>query len=96
LRPLKNLSTWVFETAVVTFDQTDAAAVLQISSLSGSADFALEPSRNFALSREQAFHLKWMHVLKLQRSETEFDAAKETSLNTTILIDDIYRKAGRE
>ena len=95
LKPLKNLSKFVFETAVVAFDHTDAGSVLQIDDLSGVAKFTLEPSRSFALSREQSFHLKWMHVLKLQRSESEIDTANETSLKTTILIDDIY-KAGRE
>jgi predicted dehydrogenase len=95
IRPLKNLIKFVFETAEVTFDHTDPALPLHISTAKNhSLNFAIELNKSWALSPIQAFYLKWMHIVKLWKSGADIDTASETSLSTTMLINDIYEAGG--
>lgn len=92
LKPLKNVCRFVFDTAVIEFDHTDPNSTLRLTPTSTKCSWTLTPSAAWAQTLFQSHYLKWkMFLDKLLRKE-EIDTKRETSLDTTRIITEIYSK----
>ena len=95
IQPVTNIMLLRFEHAVVSFDHTDPASQLLVSSKSGEIKHLLAADTRYPLNLLQAFYMKWRAVIDALMAGSEIDKARETSLTTTRLIESIYSVGGR-
>lgn len=96
IKPCKTESRYIFDTAEIRFNHVDASSTLAICSREKSfpsqQPLHIASDQRWATTFYQAFYLQWQHCFDLLQKQQPFDAAQETSLMTTKLIDAIYRK----
>ena len=94
IRPLRTEARFSFEHAEVSFDPIDPSSRLEVFQEAGHATLVFEADERWARSVPQAFYLKWKKVVELAKDRTSLDSRVETSLTTTRLVEEIYRKGG--
>lgn len=95
ITPLTTKSRYIGEKGEIVFNHVSPESPVQLLSYEPTKAhqaFILNPGRQGASTFYQAFYLRWMDMLKKVQEQQQFDAMKETSLKTTELITDIYRK----
>lgn len=97
LKPSKTFSKFIFDAAEVMFNHASPHA-LRIKPRSNSKEngFLIAPDKRWATTQYQAFYLKWKDFIDKICTEKVIDTASETSIKTTELITEIYKKAERE
>ena len=92
LKPVETNATFFFDHCEVNFNHTAPDTELSISPNNSDMHFTLNPETKYAATWNQAYYLKWKSFLdNISKGEilnTEF----ETSIKTTELITDIYKK----
>ena len=96
IKSLKTESRYIFDTAEICFNHVDASSTLTIypreKKASSQQPLHFASDQRWATTFYQAFYLQWQHCFALLRKQQPFNAAQETSLTTTKLIDAIYCK----
>ena len=98
VKPLGYLTRVTFEKAEVTFDHYRAESHLRIAGLKGSGApaFELKPDGRWATNMTQAYYLRWKRFLDQIDGVIPLDSRRETSIQTTRLMEEIYEKSGGE
>ena len=84
-------SRYTFEEATITFNHNNPKAALQIKNQAGAA-FSLEQDKRLATMFYQAFYLRWRHFIQGVLNSERLDPVRETSMNTTEIISEIYTR----
>ncbi len=92
LKPVENIATFFFDHAKVSFTHNDPASPLSISALNSDRQFILKPENGWAKTGYQAHYLKWKSFLEKISTGVTIDTELETSIKTTKIITDIYKK----
>ena len=97
VRPVGNIAIFEFNDAVISFDHTDASAKLQVTSTREKNDktFYFEHNNNKAITINEGHFLKLMNFINGVLEGRSMNTRYETSLDTTRLIEEIY-KIGKE
>lgn len=95
IKPVENISRFTFEKAEVSFNHTVPDSPIEVRPRGKRAAFKFQPGTSWAMSSTQAFFLKWKNFLDSVRGLSEINPEKETSLDTTRIIEGIYRTSGR-
>jgi len=91
IRPVKNLARFVFQYGTVEFNHTNFGPPIAVKTNRNHFSFSINPDPQWARSRKHAFYLKWNSFLKAIVDKSSLNCELETSLATTLLIEDIYR-----
>jgi predicted dehydrogenase len=95
VEPIPNLIQFYFKNTIISFDHTDAGSQLKIQPSMGKGNtFYIDYNMNFARTIKQGHYLNLKDVFKKIKATNKIDIKKETSIYTTRLINDIYKKAG--
>jgi predicted dehydrogenase len=93
IRPQKTQSSFTFEDAEITFNHIAPESLLHIKPISKKkSHFTFNQDKHCATTFYQAFYLKWMAFLHAIATNQKVDAKKETSLETTRILTEIYEK----
>jgi len=96
VRPLGYLTRVTFEKAEVLYDHYRAESHLKITGLKGSGapTFEIKPDSKWATNMTQSYYLRWMRFLDQIEGIIPLDSRRETSIQTTRLMAEIYEKSG--
>ena len=95
LKPMENKSVFFFDNSKISFNHLQPNSSLFISGINSEKDFELNQETRYAETPGQAYYLKWKSFLDKISSGSEINTAEETSIQTTKLITEIYRKGGK-
>jgi len=93
LKPVESKSKFFFEHAVVSFNHLIPNSVFTVSDYDNRIQLTLNQCDEFADTFAQAYYLKWKSFLDNLSSNKTFDTKFETSIVTTQLITEIFRKS---
>jgi predicted dehydrogenase len=92
LKPVENIAEFFFDHSKVSFiDHPNA--VLSISSLNSDKHFTLNRETRYAATYNQAYYLKWKSFLDKISKGDPINTELETSIQTTKMITNIYKKS---
>lgn len=95
IKPVEIGATFFFDNAKISFDHTIPNSELVISGYDSDNRFILNKETRYASTANQAYYLKWKSFLDKINSNNAFDKEFETSIKTTELITDIYKKGSK-
>lgn len=93
IKPVESISKFFFEHAVVSFNHLIPNSVFTVSDYHNRNQLILNQCDEFADTFAQAYYLKWKSFLDNLSSNKTFDTKFETSMVTTQLITEIFRKS---
>ena len=92
LKPVETNATFFFDYSKVSFNHTIPNTELSISRHNSDKHFTLNPETRYAATWNQAYYLKWKSFLDNVSKGDILNTEFETSIKTTELITDIYKK----
>lgn len=92
IKPIKTNTALFFDHCTVTYNHAIPNSELFITSYDGNKKFHLAKETRYAETANQAYYLKWKSFIDKISSGIPIDTKSETSIKTTELITDIYRK----
>lgn len=92
IKPIKTNTTLFFDHCIVSYNHATPNSELIITSYDGNKKFHLAKETRYAETANQAYYLKWKSFIDKISSGIPIDTKSETSIKTTELITDIYRK----
>ena len=93
--PMATRSRYICEGGEIVFNHANPESLVRLvvpSAAKNPKVFTLMPGKRGASTFYQAFYLRWMDILGKVRGQLQFDTPKETSLKTTELITEMYRR----
>jgi predicted dehydrogenase len=96
-KPLKNVCLFAFDNTIVEFDHTDPNSTLRLVPVNNTGRVTLEvtPNSVWARTPNQAHYLKWRAFLEKLLRKEDIDTKSETSVDTTRIMTEIYKKGSR-
>ena len=95
LKPVETIATFFFDYSKISFNHTIPNTELSISHHNSDKHFTLNPETRYAATANQAYYLKWKSFLDNVSKGDILNTELETSIKTTELITDIYKKGGK-
>lgn len=95
IKPVEIGSTFFFDHAKISFNHTIPNSELFITGYNTDSRFILNKETRYATTANQAYYLKWKSFLDKITNGDVIDTEFETSIKTTELITDIYKKGGK-
>jgi predicted dehydrogenase len=96
IKPVETIATFFFEHSKIGFNHTVPNSELSVSGYDSDEYFTLNKETKYASTANQAYYLKWKLFLdKISNGDT-IDTKFETSIKTTELITDIYKKGSKK
>ncbi len=92
LKPVETNATFFFENSEVSFNHTAPDSELSVSPHNSDTHFTLNSETRYATTWNQAYYLKWKSFLDNVSKGDIINTEFETSIKTTELITDIYKK----
>lgn len=93
IKPVEIGSTFFFDHSKISFDHTIPNSELFIYNYNSDRCFTLNKETRYATTTTQAYYLKWKSFLDKVSNGDIHDTEFDTSLKTTELITDIYKKS---
>jgi len=95
LKPVETAAEFFFDHSKVSFNHLYPNSALSISSFNSDKHFTLNEETRYAATHGQAYYLKWKSFLDKVSKADPIDTELETSIQTTKMITDIYKKGGK-
>lgn len=92
IRPIDVGTTLFFDNAKLTINHTIPDSEMMISGYTSDEYFLLKRGTKYAATANQAYYLKWKSFLDSVANNEIMDTKKETSIKTTELITEIYKR----
>ena len=95
IKPVEIGATFFFDHAKISFNHTIPNSELFITGYNTDNRFTLNKETRYATTANQAYYLKWKSFLDKITNGDVINTEFETSIKTTELITDIYKKGGK-
>lgn len=96
IKPVETGATFFFENSKISFNHTIPNSELFVSGYDTDECFTLNKETKYASTANQAYYLKWKSFLDKITNGDIIDTKFETSIKTTELITDIYKKGSKK